>query len=177
MVYYPAHNIPTSANIRRTILYSPFVPFIVLFCHVIKDSSENDLQRLDDFVASIQPTTGLSEAISKLHRLCQVLLNIARLYLEAKAQAKSQEDPTIGQEFDTYLTALGMGPVMPGYGDVQATSATAAPLGAVSADMMQGMEGQVPPIAPSALRNWFSGNQHMMGLLEEDLSLFDPSVW
>lgn len=147
----------------------------MLFCHVIKDSSEHDLQRLDDFVASIQPTTGLSEAISKLHRLCQVLLNIARLYLEAKAQAKSQEDPTIGQEFDTYLTALGMGPALPGF-DVQAAT-TAAPPGAMSADMMQGMEGQVPPVAPSALRNWFSGNQHMMGLLEEDLSLFDPSVW
>ncbi|KAL4888603.1 fungal-specific transcription factor domain protein [Aspergillus ambiguus] len=160
-----------------TILYSPFAPFIVLFCHVIESSSDTDLQRLEDFVASLQPNCVLSEAISKLHRLCQVLNNIAKLYLEAKARSLNQEDQTIGQEFDTYLSALGLAPAASEYGDVRPPGAPATSAPAGSMDVMHGMETPVPYVAPSTLRNWFSGNQHMMGLLEEDLSLFDPSIW
>jgi hypothetical protein len=158
-----------------TILYSPFVPFIVLFCHVINSSSETDLQRLEEFVASLQPNCALSEAISRLYRLCQVLSNIAKLYLEAKAQTQTQEDQAIGQEFDTYLSALGLAPASVEYGDSRPATARTVPAG--STDIMPGVETQLPQVAPSALRNWYSGNQHMMGLLEEDLSLFDPSVW
>ncbi|GES58084.1 fungal-specific transcription factor domain protein [Aspergillus terreus] len=158
-----------------TILYSPFVPFIVLFCHVINSSSETDLQRLEEFVASLQPNCALSEAISRLYRLCQVLSNIAKLYLEAKAQTQTQEDQAIGQEFDTYLSALGLAPASVEYGDPRPATARTVPAG--STDIMPGVETQLPHVAPSALRNWYSGNQHMMGLLEEDLSLFDPSVW
>ncbi|KAF9885406.1 hypothetical protein FE257_012928 [Aspergillus nanangensis] len=160
-----------------TILYSPFVPFIVLFCHTINVSSEADLHSLEDFVNSLRPVSDLSEAIAKLYRLCQVLFNIAKLYLEAKAQAQTQEEQAIGQEFDTYLSALGLAPVSAEYADGPPTSTGAAAPGPISAEMMQGIQGQMPTMPPSALRNWYSGNQHMMGLLEEDLSLFDPSVW
>lgn len=31
------------------------------------------------------------------------------------------------------------------------------------------------PQSHTQLGTWFSGNQYMMGLLEEDLSMFDPS--
>ena len=49
-----------------------------------------DLNRLEEFVLSLEPLASLSEAIAKLHRLCQVLLIIARLYTEAKAKYKAK---------------------------------------------------------------------------------------
>jgi hypothetical protein len=42
------------------------------------------------------------------------------------------------------------------------------------------MEGHDLPagvIPQTQLGSWFSGNQHMMGLLEEDMSLWDPATW
>ncbi|KAE8154259.1 fungal-specific transcription factor domain protein [Aspergillus avenaceus] len=164
-----------------TILYSPFLPFIVLFCHVIESSSEADLKRLEDFVTFLQPNCSLSEAIARMHRLCQVLSNVARLYVEAKAKAKTQEDATlvsVGQEFDTYLGALGLAPVPTDEGDYRWNGHVHMPAsvaGVVQEDIVdQGFQTATPQ---TTLGNWFSGNQHMMGLLEEDMSFFDPSAW
>lgn len=138
---------------------------------MVKSLSNTDLQRLEDFVASLQPSCVLSEAISKLHRLCQVLTNIGRLYLEAKIRPQTQESQTMGQEFDTYLSALGLAPIAVDESDVRpmTASTTTAPVG--STNFMQGV--QAPVGEPLALQNWFSGNQYMMGLLEEDLPIFD----
>ncbi|KAF7627904.1 fungal-specific transcription factor domain protein [Aspergillus flavus] len=160
-----------------TILHSPFTPFIVLFCHTIQYSSYADLHRLGDFVASLQPNSAFSEAIAKLHRLCQLFCNIAQLYLEAKAQPRTQEDQVIGQEFDTYFSALGLAPLAVEDADalLPTTSATIAGVGPTYA--MQREVSHVPVIPPSTLQKWFSGNQHMMGLLEDDLPLFSSSVW
>ncbi|KAF7594035.1 hypothetical protein BBP40_010313 [Aspergillus hancockii] len=162
-----------------TILYSPFVPFIVLFCHVIESSSHSDLERLEEFVKSLQPNCSLSEAIAKMHRLCQVLSNVARLYVEAKSSTQTRENEalaSVGQEFDTYLTALGLAPAQAEYGDVRWNGPVAMPAPMIG-DVKEGLEGQGPQtgMPQTTLGNWYSGNQHMMGLLEEDLSLFDPS--
>ncbi|RLL94196.1 hypothetical protein CFD26_102964 [Aspergillus turcosus] len=159
-----------------SVLYSPFVPFIVLFCHVIEASSRDDLARLEDFVSSLGPNCYLSEAITKLHSLCQVLSNVARLYVEARAQAQIQENQdlaSVGQEFDTYLSALGLAPAS-GVGGSRWNTAASDSLAENS------MEGHVLPagvIPQTQLGSWFSGNQHMMGLLEEDMSLWDPATW
>ncbi|KKK12214.1 hypothetical protein ARAM_002411 [Aspergillus rambellii] len=161
-----------------SILYAPFVPFIVLFCHIIEVSSWADLDRLDEFVTSLEPNCSLSAAIMNLHRLCHVLSNVARLYVEAKAQAQTQENQalaSVGHEFDTYLSALGLAPAMPDDSDTR----WPAPVhgnGPVSGEMKYGPESQNmhPHMSHiTQLGNWFSGNQYMMGLLEEDLSLFD----
>ncbi|GLA37130.1 hypothetical protein AnigIFM63309_003697 [Aspergillus niger] len=170
-----------AAYFHWTILYAPFVPFIVIFCHAIAVSSWDDLARLEDFVASLQPNCFLSEAISKLYQLCQVLSNVARLYIEAKEQVQVKEDQdlaSVGQEFDVYLSALGLAPMSAddSYG---AWASAPVPAGSAPGDARGTMEGQYSGPIPqtSQLGNWFSGNQHMMGLLEEDISLFDPSSW
>ncbi|PWY79718.1 fungal-specific transcription factor domain protein [Aspergillus heteromorphus CBS 117.55] len=170
------------AYFHWTILYAPFVPFIVIFCQAIALSSWDDLARLEDFVASLQPNCFLSESIAKLYQLCQILSNVARLYMEAKAQVQAKEDgnlASVGQEFDVYLSALGLAPMATDDGDGQWT--TPLPPGSVPGEI-RAMDGQ--DTGPGAaipqttqLGNWFSGNQHMMGLLEEDFSLFDPSAW
>ncbi|GIJ85287.1 hypothetical protein Asppvi_004143 [Aspergillus pseudoviridinutans] len=166
-----------------SILYSPFVPFIVLFCHVIEASSRDDLGRLEDFVSSLAPICFLSEAITKLHSLCQVLSNVARLYVEARAQAQIQENQdlvSVGQEFDTYLSALGLAPAS-GVGGSRWNTAASDSLAARSMPVLENsMGGQDLPagfIPQTQLGSWFSGNQHMMGLLEEDMSLWDPATW
>ncbi|KAL4867487.1 hypothetical protein BDV12DRAFT_119962 [Aspergillus spectabilis] len=168
-----------------SILYSPFVPFIVLFCHIIEVSSWVDLDRLDEFVASLEPNRSLSTAISKLHRLCQVLSNVARLYIEAKTQAQTQENQdlaSVGLEFDTYLSALGLAPAA-NDGDTRWAAAASVP-GPTMPEELRYQDAQTHnpgttsmPHMPhmTHLGNWFSGNQLMMGLLEEDLSMFDPS--
>ncbi|PYH45753.1 putative C6 transcription factor [Aspergillus saccharolyticus JOP 1030-1] len=170
-----------ASYLHWTILYTPFVPFVVLFCHTIATSSWEDLKLLEEFVLCVQPNCFLSEAIAKLYRLCQVLSNVARLYIEAKAQAQAREDQnlmSVGQEFDTYLSALGLAPASTQDGGADWTSApTAAGAAAVPGAIRSGNEGHYAegPLPQNQLGNWFSGNQHMMGLLEEDLSVFDPS--
>ena len=107
------HTLTRTAKIKRTILYAPFVPFIVLFCHIVEFSSKNstkshqedkannnnkaieaeighDINRLEEFVLSLEPLASLSEAITKLHRLCQALVIIAKLYNEAKTKVKDR---------------------------------------------------------------------------------------
>ncbi|KAL5693629.1 hypothetical protein EMGR_004630 [Emarellia grisea] len=171
-----------SDEVSRSILCSPFVPFIVIFCHVIETSAREDLARLEDFVASLGPNCFLSEAITKLHSLCQVLSNIATLYVEARAHAQLQENQdlaSVGQEFDTYLSALGLAPAS-GVGGFRWTTAVSDSLAARSMPGLgNGMEGHDLPagvIPQTQLGSWFSGNQHMMGLLEEDMTLWDPAT-
>lgn len=137
-------------------LYVPFIPFIVIFCHVIETSDTDDLRRLAEFVASLQQSCSSSQAVDKLHRLCQVLYNVAALYIEAKAKKKQDHELTlVGNDFDMYLGQLGLVP---------------------QADM-QGAGADDEMAAASNLGDWFSGGRVMMSLLEDDLSMFQPESW
>ena len=182
----PSH--ATILTCNRSILYAPFIPFIVIFCHILEVSDRTDLARLSDVVRSLEPICSLSEAIDKLYRLCNVLFTIAELYVEAKAQNMNAQTPdeqlaSMGQEFEGYLAALGLAP---GLGTMPPGSAPAAGIGAegvgtggygegVPGAMFGeggGLEGQAMGGGGLQLGNWFSGNQYMMGLLEEDLEIF-----
>ncbi|KAI0801645.1 fungal-specific transcription factor domain protein [Xylaria sp. FL0064] len=157
--------------IHWTILYAPFIPFIVIFCLVIETSDREDLRRLDDFVRSLEPACDVSSSVRKLHQLCQVLYNVAELYVEAKAAEG------VGSEFDAYLSQLGFMPV-----DVDGG-------GGSMMGVQPGLEGdgnvqsgavdeQMRAIAQTnQLEDWFSGKNYMMGLLEEDLSGINPMAW
>lgn len=150
----------------RTILYAPFTPFIVLFCHVIETSNADDVRRLSGFLGSLQSTSAVSEAVAKLHGICQILYNVAVLYVDAKA--KSQEDQAmfpIGNEVDMYLSALG-------FANAPTDEAMA---GAGLENMTPGGAGEMAQAAQ--LGDWYSGNRYMMGLLEEDLSQFGQMNW
>lgn len=81
-----------------TVLYAPFTPLIVLFCHVIEmasnrrqanensieDEITSDLALLEAFAASLQPLVSLSQAIGRMHSLCRLLHQLATLYVQAK---------------------------------------------------------------------------------------------
>ncbi|KAH8198188.1 hypothetical protein TruAng_007669 [Truncatella angustata] len=145
-----------------TILYAPFIPFIVIFCHAIETSSAGDLPLLERFVESLQASCPISAAIDKLYKLSKVLYNVALLYVEAKTQQTLDQDMVpVGNEFDMYLSQLGFMPMdetMIGTGDAD---------GDLTRNLMQNAQ----------LGDWFSGGNHIIGLLEEDLSTFNTSAW
>ncbi|KAI5861042.1 fungal-specific transcription factor domain-containing protein [Durotheca rogersii] len=150
--------------IHWTIIYAPFIPFIVMFCLVIETCCEEDLQCLADFVQSLETACDVSSSIKKLHQLCRVLYNVAQVYIEAKAQLPVDQGMVpVGNEFNMYLSQLGFIPVdetMTGNID------------------LSGVDDQARSMAQSAyLGDWFSGNNYMLGLLEEDLSGINPLSW
>ena len=151
---------------------------IILFCHIVETSDAADLRRLADFVDSLQPVCAAAEAVAKLHRICQVLHNVASLCIRAKAQR--QQDPQqrdqdmamVGDNIDMYLSQLGFMPPQPQFGGGHPLQGTAAQFG----------EGEMAGTGfgggqANELGNWFSGNTHILGLLEEDLSEFEPRLW
>lgn len=172
----------------------------MIFCNVITTSNGDDLIRLEEFLASLHPLITFSQSIHRLHNLCSVLVTVARLYFEAntRSQTTANEDQDlsqVGQEFDVYLSALGLAPTNPmnpmGSGNVpighmQGYFRTDTPgvdvnSAALSQPQMSGFPASadasqaqgVDSGAAAQLGNWFWGNQYMMGLLEHDLSQFD----
>ncbi|KAI0903885.1 fungal-specific transcription factor domain protein [Ustulina deusta] len=153
--------------IHWTILYAPFIPFIVIFCLVIETSDREDLARLAAFVRSLEPACEVSSSVRKLHQLCQVLYNVAELYVEAKAAEG------VGSEFDAYLSQLGFMPV-----DVDGGGMMGVETGLDGDGNVQGVGEQMRAVAQTnQLEDWFSGKNYMMGLLEEDLSGINPMGW
>ncbi|KAI1841460.1 hypothetical protein JX266_012389 [Neoarthrinium moseri] len=147
-----------------TILYAPFIPFIVIFCHVIETSSTSDLQLLEHFILSLKDSCQISAAVDKLHRLSKVLYHVALLYVEAKTQQSLDQDMVpVGNEFDMYLSQLGFMPM---------DETMAGGLGDTAPDDMTRNLLQT-----TQLGDWFSGGNHIMGLVEEDLSTFNTSAW
>lgn len=142
---------------------TPFAPFFVLFCYVVETLSAEDLRLLSDFSTSIGETSDASETMQKLSRLCQVMSNVAALYVEAKSQ--QQEDQTmapIGDEFDVYLSQLGFMPVM----DPNMNTAGGDPNAAFQDN------SQVAQMA-----DWMSGSRNLLGLLEQDISQLGGPQW
>ncbi len=152
----------------------------MIFCLVIETNDAEDLQRLADFVRSLEVAKDVSPSVGKLHHLCQVLYNVALLYVEAKAQQPVDQDMVpLPNEFDMYLSQLGF---MPNTTAATATAAAATASSAAAAaaaatvggdqTMMNADLGGVDDQTRSTqqLGDWFSGNNYMLGLLEEDLS-------
>lgn len=145
----------------RTVLYAPFTPFIVLFCYVIETFNTDDLQRLVDFTKSLEPVKRISQSIQKFHRLCEVLRDVAKLYIDAKMQSQQKDEDMsmIGENFDIYLSRLGLFPQQ----QIPASEYYAA---SGSEEIASSAMTQT-----SQLGDWFSGNSHIMGLLEDDFLL------
>lgn len=170
---------------------------------MITTSNRDDLARLEEFLASLHPLITFSQSIHRLHNLCSVLGTVARLYFEAntRTQTATNEDQDltqVGQEFDIYLSALGLAPTNPmnpmsggnvPIGNMQGYFQTDTPGVDVNSAILpqpqiNGFSAQTDSSqaqgadsgAAAQLGNWFWGNQYMMGLLEQDLEQFN-SGW
>ena len=148
-------------------MLTPFAPFFVLLCYVIDTSEVSDLKLLEDFVESLVPAIPWSESSQKLYRLGQVMCRIARYYVEAKQQQGANESMRpIGDEFEMYLGELGF----------MSVDQMAPPLDA-SVEPSGHFDQQAPELGPAHLADWFSSNQNMLGLMEEDLQEIDSIPW
>ncbi|KAG6002671.1 hypothetical protein E4U54_000820 [Claviceps lovelessii] len=153
-----------SIYIHWNLLLTPFAPFFVLFCYVIETTSLGDLRLLQEFVDSLDEARDASETIDKLYRLCQVMCDVAGLYVEAKSQQQQDHNMApIGNEFEMYLSQLGF---MPTDDQTMASSVNNGSAGPAT------LSSQAAQIA-----DWFSGNRNMMSLLEEDLSHMNSYRW
>ncbi|KAL4886138.1 hypothetical protein BJY04DRAFT_213673 [Aspergillus karnatakaensis] len=163
-----------SAYVNWTILFTPFVPFIVLFCHSIETGDEKDLAQMHDFVNSIESTCQHSAAIAKHHRLFQVFYGVAVKYNELKkASTPSQDEYAhIRNEVDAQLSALGL-QIQPSHGyDLSGSAQAGIPgsgySGVDASGQPQGItgSGQGQGQQAASLEGWVSFNHHVMGLLD-----------
>ncbi|XEV07242.1 hypothetical protein FSHL1_012529 [Fusarium sambucinum] len=93
--------------IHWTLLFAPFIPFIVIFCNVIETQDESDLARLQAFVISIQSATSISSPAARLHRLSQTLCRIALSYVKFRISSTTIDNWQGASKIDSYLDALG----------------------------------------------------------------------
>ncbi|KAF2870538.1 fungal-specific transcription factor domain-containing protein [Massariosphaeria phaeospora] len=183
-----------SGYVHWALLQSPFTPFIVIFCNAITQNDHSDLAILSDFVSSLESVLTLSEGAGKLYKMCNLFLQVAKLYIEARnkegshqPQTQPQSQPTIEHngiyvpangdhvvdfnavtQFDPYLSALGLVPNA-AWPMAQYTSPPAG--------MYDFKQGQ-PPDSDSAtsgmqqnqntLQDWFSGSRYLMTFMEND---------
>ncbi|KAK4178074.1 hypothetical protein QBC36DRAFT_344944 [Triangularia setosa] len=97
--------------VNWTILYNPFMPFIVVFCHAIEVGDPSDLARLDSFVKSLETAQYHSEATAKMYRQSKLLYEAALQYTGVMAaKSRAPQDNSL-EEFDAYIQALGMAPL------------------------------------------------------------------
>lgn len=82
-----------------------------MFCHVIETLDQGDLERLGDFVESIQAASQVSDAASRAHHLFLALHGIAVRYVGRHAVSSQ-----VGQgnernpEMDWFMSASGVPP-------------------------------------------------------------------
>ncbi|EER26066.1 Fungal specific transcription factor, putative [Coccidioides posadasii C735 delta SOWgp] len=152
-----------------TILQCPFVPFLVIFCHTISSGDLDDLKLLEEVATSLQAAGSLSEGAERLYRLCMVFYQVAKVYVDAKRQEAENTNTTSeyqpiaypGEQFDSYLNALGLGPslapsMLRGHADIGNNDGVEVIPELFDVEMAQSLE------------DWYLGNRHMMGLLESD---------
>jgi len=150
-------------------LFSPFVPFIVLFCHVIETKNSEDLELLRRFISSLQTRGNVSEGIERHRRLFHVLYNVAAHYVKESQDSTSSEERRFSVDFDAYLSALG-------FSEGTALNNYAAESSAVttSGDKNDGLQHDyhraVDPVMwmgnGAQLEDWFYNNEQVLALLE-----------
>lgn len=82
--------------IHYTLVWCPFVPFLVVFSNAIAERSRDDLELLEKVVATLQGAALKSVGVDKLQKACKTFSQIARIYLdqtEIAVQQRFQQEP------------------------------------------------------------------------------------
>lgn len=147
----------------RTILFAPFVPFIVVFCQVIETRDKRDLARLEAFVNSLLPHPAVSEAFDKLRRLFQALYSVASQVVES--QTGTGKDGQQSSTVDTCLAALGF-PSQVGPSSQESEYEAGVASYASDPAFQRGVNPMIWMGNGAELEDWFYNNQQMMDILE-----------
>lgn len=138
---------------RRVVNNAPFVPFSILFSRVIQLFDIVDLERLEDFVASLQPAANASGSGTHHYQLYELLCRAARVYITRNVGTETSDSILIGRN---------------------SIASQDLSLSQFEADIARGVGGSVGPgfdyYEPTALGDWYRGNQQLMSLLDEDIT-------
>ncbi|KAF5621719.1 fungal specific transcription factor [Fusarium sp. NRRL 25303] len=77
--------------VHLALIHSPFVPFVVVFCHIIETGDRNGLELLESVIKTLQPVSdsAFSSGARKEFHLFKALYDAARKYLEARLSKES----------------------------------------------------------------------------------------
>ncbi|RSL85321.1 hypothetical protein CEP51_003411 [Fusarium floridanum] len=160
-----------------SLLRSPFIPFTILFCHVIESSSASDLDALKRFIDSSEGSayTARHAPTRNQLRLFQALYNVAVRFINLKQDSLSEEDAFTSVNSHN-LAGNSSGPATGAFvADVMDYSSAAPEIqGAVTAaatlqpgedQLFSNLRTQVDS-SGGLLANWFMSNQEIMKMLE-----------
>ncbi|KXJ88162.1 hypothetical protein Micbo1qcDRAFT_235958 [Microdochium bolleyi] len=221
--------LPYDLYFKAILLYMPFTPYLVLFCHVIETSDPSDFERLRAFNASIEPCELKAESCRNLRQLFQSLFHVAKVYIESRgktgagmdmsgancdstpghqvrdinngatgsgvtAPEKANRDNGLHRsgenstnvQLDAYLRQMGMLPpqdwnqapapsLATPYSEHDSASGNVGSGGMMldldlmtTSDDYYGIGAELPQHA-SYLADWFTGNQQIMSMMDENV--------
>ncbi|KIW65216.1 hypothetical protein PV04_07494 [Phialophora macrospora] len=76
--------------VHWTLLWCPFIPYIVLVGTVIADRNVDDLALLEQCVHTLHGAAQLSASVSKLYRACRIFYQIAKIYLNRPTESEGE---------------------------------------------------------------------------------------
>jgi len=130
---------------------------MVIFCHAVTFLSLDDVNNLEEFVTSLEPTKHTSEPGRKMHRLCRKFHYVAKSYIEgclSRDAANNIRNHSSPQSANTGFRAFDLVPQL----DDWASSTTQNP------NML------FNEFDPANDENWFLSDPYILGLLETDFS-------
>lgn len=96
--------------VHWTMLWSPFIPYIVVFGNTIADRNAADLELLKAVVNALESVADMSPGVGKLYRACRIFYQIASMYL---AQDGVDDEPVL--QGPAYPPAASSMQVLPQY--------------------------------------------------------------
>ncbi|RSL45701.1 hypothetical protein CEP54_014167 [Fusarium duplospermum] len=167
-----------------SLLRSPFIPFTILFCHVIESSSASDLDALKRFIDASEASayTARNAPTRNQLRLFQALYNVAVRFINLKQDSLSGEDAFPSANSHN-LAGTSSGPATGTFvADVMDYSSAAPEIqGAVTAaatlqpgeDQLFANLGAQVDSSGGLLANWFLSNQEIMKMLENNFEVYN----
>ncbi|KAH7120307.1 hypothetical protein B0J13DRAFT_457112, partial [Dactylonectria estremocensis] len=179
------HSANFTIYMHWTLLFAPFIPFIVLFCHVIETQDQMDLDRLGSFISSMESTPAISDQATRVIHLFRVLFSAARRYVEFRNSSPSADQGQARERLHTYMFELGL-PVHPDNGEFQPhgtrqAQGEVAEQGTGDAHMSESIDGQratdyrIWMSNTTHLEEWFDSNHQMLEMINEPNFTFHPS--
>ncbi|KAH7120471.1 hypothetical protein EDB81DRAFT_700705 [Dactylonectria macrodidyma] len=166
-----------SAYVQWTLLYAPFVPFIVVFCQVIETRDEMDLARLESFINSMDSAPPVLDAAANMYRLFHALYKVAVRYIEFRNSTPPAGPTKTGAQLNNCLNALGFTNVGLEAGQQDTSGmfqgqidSTGSFMGDDAIDSFMEGQQEINPIwtsDPAQLDGWFNNNNQVMEFIEQ----------
>ncbi|RYP52655.1 hypothetical protein DL768_002211 [Monosporascus sp. mg162] len=169
-----------SEFLHLTLLHTPFTPFLVIFCHIIKNQSTDDLKILGDFIGTLQPARGVSSSVEKMFLVCNVFYRVAKLFVEAASKTPSYSASTapdvsaqLRKELDPFMTRTGTFPFCADDSNGNRYSKEDANANPGQLDPTH----EFDPFVPMAnIGEWFSDDQLIATLLGDNFNSLDSTT-